>query len=60
MTVHSRLRAARASLLAATVTLAGCAGGAREPMPAVERVDLERFMGQWYFIDNIFLSILRQ
>jgi apolipoprotein D and lipocalin family protein len=54
MTMQSRLRTARASLLAATVTLAACAGGsAREPMPAVERVDLERFMGQWYVIANI-------
>jgi apolipoprotein D and lipocalin family protein len=40
---------ALASLLAATV--AGC--GSNPPMPTVERVDLERFMGDWYVIANI-------
>ena len=54
MTVQSTLRTARASFLAAAVTLTGCAtGGARDPMQVIERVDLERFMGQWYVIANI-------
>ncbi len=46
-------RTACASLCAAAVTLAGCAGAARGPMPVVERVDLERFMGDWYVIASI-------
>ena len=32
--------------------LAGCAGS-NPPMPTVEYVDLERFMGDWYVIANI-------
>ena len=39
------------------LSMAGCqtgggAGGAK-PLPTVERVDLERFMGDWYVIANI-------
>jgi apolipoprotein D and lipocalin family protein len=41
--------AAAASLLAAAV--AGCSS--HPPMPTVDRVDLERFMGDWYVIANI-------
>ena len=33
------------------LTLAGCSTPA--PMPTVERVDLERFMGDWYVIGSI-------
>ena len=33
------------------LALAGCAGP--RPMPTVERVDLGRFMGDWYVIANI-------
>ncbi|MCZ8131685.1 MAG: lipocalin family protein [Steroidobacteraceae bacterium] len=36
------------------LTLGGCAAGPdREPLPPVESVDLERFMGDWYVIANI-------
>ncbi len=38
------------SALAATL-LSGCAGN--PPMETVERVDLDRFMGDWYVIANI-------
>lgn len=33
--------------------LTGCATGARPPIPTVERVDLPRFMGDWYVIAHI-------
>jgi apolipoprotein D and lipocalin family protein len=33
--------------------LAACQGGSPEPMPTVPRVDLPRFMGDWYVIANI-------
>jgi apolipoprotein D and lipocalin family protein len=46
-----RLRfAALAPLLAA---LAACTGGRHPPMPTVKRVELARFMGDWYVIANI-------
>ncbi len=38
--------------VAASLTLAACAGGGRE-METVDYVDLERFMGDWYVIANI-------
>ena len=41
----------RTLLLMAAAALAGCAAPA--PMPTVERVDLGRFMGDWYVIANI-------
>ena len=41
----------RRGLLAPLLLLAGCAG--HPPMPTVESVDLERFMGDWYVIANI-------
>ena len=41
----------RTLLLLAAAALAGCAAPA--PMPAVERVDLGRFMGDWYVIASI-------
>jgi apolipoprotein D and lipocalin family protein len=41
----------RKSLFAPLLLLAGCAG--QPPMPTVESVDLERFMGDWYVIANI-------
>ena len=43
-------------LAAALVVLAlsGCAlFGPKEPLPTVDRVDLEQYMGQWYVIANI-------
>jgi apolipoprotein D and lipocalin family protein len=33
--------------------VAGCAGTARPPLKTVERVDLARFMGDWFVIANI-------
>ena len=33
--------------------LAGCASGGRPPIPTVPRVDLPRFMGDWYVIAHI-------
>lgn len=41
----------RKSLIASLLLLAGCAN--HPPMPTVESVDLERFMGDWYVIANI-------
>jgi apolipoprotein D and lipocalin family protein len=41
----------RKSLIASLLLLAGCAS--HPPMPTVESVDLERFMGDWYVIANI-------
>jgi apolipoprotein D and lipocalin family protein len=41
----------RTLLALATAALAGCAAPA--PMPTVERVDLGRFMGDWYVIASI-------
>jgi len=38
-------------LLLLSAALAGC--GTHAPMPTVERVDLPRFMGDWYVIANI-------
>jgi apolipoprotein D and lipocalin family protein len=42
--------AAAAPLLA---MLAACQGNRHAPMPTVSRVDLQRFMGDWYVIANI-------
>lgn len=47
--MNRKLRAAAA--LAALLALAGCSS--MEPLRPVERVDLERFMGDWYVIANI-------
>ena len=47
----------RTLLALAAAALAGCAAPA--PMPTVERVDLGRFMGDWYVIANIPTSIER-
>jgi len=33
--------------------LAGCAGPGQKPISVVERVDLGRFMGDWYVVANI-------
>lgn len=41
----------RKTLMASLLALAGC--GSNPAMPTVERVDLERFMGDWYVIANI-------
>jgi apolipoprotein D and lipocalin family protein len=35
------------------LALAGCSSVPREPVPTVQSVDLERFMGDWYVIANI-------
>lgn len=40
------------SLLLSALT-AGCAASQRPPIRTVEKVDLERFMGDWYVIANI-------
>ena len=42
-------------ILAAGVLLCqlACATASREPLPTVEALDLERFMGDWYVIANI-------
>jgi len=42
-----------ALLSAALLALAGCQSAPPAPLPAVPRVDLERFMGDWYVIANI-------
>ena len=42
----------KAALVAASMTLAACAGRGPE-METVDYVDLERFMGDWYVIANI-------
>jgi apolipoprotein D and lipocalin family protein len=41
-----------AALLPALAVLAACQGAAH-PLPTVDRVDLPRFMGDWYVIANI-------
>jgi apolipoprotein D and lipocalin family protein len=41
----------RRALVLVLLTLAGCA--TPRPMPTVERVELERFMGDWYVIASI-------
>jgi len=33
--------------------LSACAGGGRPPVPTVDHVDLDRFMGDWYVIASI-------
>ncbi len=38
-------------LVAITLVMASCSS--QKPMPAVDYVDLERFMGDWYVISNI-------
>ena len=42
-----------AIMLSALLTLAGCQSTPRAPLPTVPRVDLQRFMGDWYVIANI-------
>jgi apolipoprotein D and lipocalin family protein len=37
----------------AALVLAGCGSVPRTPVPVVEHVDLERFMGDWYVIASI-------
>ncbi len=54
MVLPSPLR--RILLLATTstlVALAGCQSAAMKPLAVADRVDLERFMGDWYVIANI-------
>jgi len=46
---HAFRTIALASLL--SMSVAGCSGN--PPMPTVDHVDLERFMGDWYVIGNI-------
>jgi len=40
-------------LLSALAALAGCQSAPQAPLATVPRVDLERFMGDWYVIANI-------
>ena len=48
------MRKSLTSLLGAVAALAGCAGGpALRPVALVPKVDLPRFMGDWYVIANI-------
>jgi len=42
-----------ALVIAALLALAGCQSAPRTPLATVPRVDLERFMGDWYVIANI-------
>jgi apolipoprotein D and lipocalin family protein len=42
-----------AGALATLLLLAACQGNRHAPMATVERVDLPRFMGDWYVIANI-------
>ena len=37
----------------ALVALAGCQSASMKPLAVAERVELERFMGDWYVIANI-------
>lgn len=39
--------------LLVSLVLAGCQGAAHPPIALVPRVDLQRFMGDWYVIANI-------
>ncbi|MFP5504864.1 MAG: lipocalin family protein [Gammaproteobacteria bacterium] len=43
----------RFGLALSLTALAGCGSLSRPPLATVERVDLERFMGDWYVIANI-------
>jgi len=49
------MRAHATSVLAGLLALAvtGCSSVSRAPLPVVPRVDLARFMGDWYVIGNI-------
>src|SRR5512144_3180527 len=42
-----------ALMLPTFLALAGCQSTPRAPLPTVPRVDLQRFMGDWYVIANI-------
>ena len=54
-------RLAIALVVVAAVTLAGCASsGSDRPLATVARVDLERFMGNWYVIASIPTFIERE
>jgi apolipoprotein D and lipocalin family protein len=52
MSVHSMPHRPILSALAA-LALAGCSSVPRPPVPVVQHVDLERFMGDWYVIASI-------
>ena len=42
------------ALAVGVLLLSGCAlFGAKEPLPTVDRVELDRYMGEWYVIANI-------
>jgi apolipoprotein D and lipocalin family protein len=51
---------ARSWLLLAVVALSACSATRHPPLATVPRVDLERFMGDWYVIANIPTSIERE
>lgn len=54
----SRLRPPSAALLLGAALLAGCAGPSGPPLEAVDRrVDLQRFMGDWYVVGHIPIDI---
>ena len=41
------------AIAALALALAGCSSVPRPPVPVVQHVDLERFMGDWYVISSI-------
>lgn len=47
------------SLVSLALLTGGCATAPREPLPTVPRVDLPRFMGDWYVIAHIATFIER-
>lgn len=46
-------RSLRIAALSPLLALAACQGNPHPPMPTVSRVDLARFMGDWFVIANI-------
>jgi len=51
--MNSCLKRVRASILGCLLILAGCGAPPKAPLQTVPKVDLERFIGDWYVIANI-------
>jgi apolipoprotein D and lipocalin family protein len=51
--MNSDVKRVRVSILACLAILAGCGTPPKAPLHTVAKVDLERFMGDWYVIANI-------
>jgi apolipoprotein D and lipocalin family protein len=51
--MRRNLQAIKSLFLSMTAVLAGCGGASQPPLQLVEKVDLDRFMGDWYVIANI-------